>query len=88
MEQKGLSQNAQCISHFAGINPAQKDPIVSMGLPSPIKVNSADCKYRVTLLIPRMDWDLLKKRKRRLKKDTAELLEFLLKRHQRGNEKF
>ena len=60
-----------------------------MGLPSTpsIKVNSADCKYRVTLLIPRMDWNLLKKRKRRLQKSSAELLEFLLKRHQRGNEK-
>ena len=54
---------------------------------SSIKVNSADCKYRVTLLIPRVDWNLLEKRKRRLKKDTAELLEFLLKRHQRGHEK-
>ena len=52
-----------------------------------IKVNSADCKYRVTLLIPRMDWNLLKKRKRRLQKSSAELLEFLLKRHQRGDEK-
>ena len=60
-----------------------------MGLASApsIKVNSSDCKYRVTLLIPSMDWNLLEKRKRRLKKDTAELLEFLLKRHQRGNEK-
>ena len=58
-----------------------------MGLPSPIKVNSADCKYRVTLLIPRMDWKLLEKRKRRLQKNTAELLEFLLKRHQRGDQK-
>ena len=60
-----------------------------MGLtPAPsIKVNSADCKYRVTLLIPRMDWNLLEKRKRRLKKNSAELLEFLLKRHQQGDEK-
>ena len=58
-----------------------------MGLPSPIKINSADCKYRVTLLIPRMDWNLLEKRKRRLQKSNAELLEFLLKRHQRGNER-
>ena len=62
-------------------------PIVSMGLPSPIKINSADCKYRVTLLIPSMDWNLLEKRKRRLQKSSAELLKFLLKRHQRGNEK-
>ena len=60
-----------------------------MGLASApsIKINSADCKYRVTLLIPCMDWDLLKKRKRRLRKSNAELLKFLLKRHQRGNEK-
>ena len=60
-----------------------------MGLASAssIKINSADCKCRVTLLIPRMDWNLLEKRKRRLKKDTAELLEFLLKRHQRGDQK-
>ena len=62
-----------------------------MGLPSfptsSIKVNSADCKYRVTLLIPRMDWNLLEKRKKRLKKSNAELLEFLLKRHQRGDQK-
>ena len=86
MEQKGLSQNAQCISHFAGINPAQKDPIVSMGLTSApsIKVNSADSKCGVTLLIPRQDWNLLEKRKRRLQKSSAELLKFLLKRHQRG----
>ena len=54
---------------------------------SSIKVNSADCKYRVTLLIPRMDWNLLEKRKRRLQKSSAELLKFLLKRHQQGNEK-
>ena len=60
---------------------------ISMRLPSPIKINSADCKCRVTLLIPHRDWKLLERRKRRLKKDTAELLEFLLKRHQRGNEK-
>ena len=60
-----------------------------MGLTSvsSIKINSADCKYRVTLLIPRMDWDLLEKRKKRLQKSSAEFLEFLLKRHQRGNEK-
>ena len=59
-----------------------------MGLASSsIKINSADCKYRVTLLIPSMDWNLLEKRKRRLQKSSAELLEFLLKRHQRGNEK-
>ena len=61
-----------------------------MGLLSPassIKINSADCKYRVTLLIPRRDWNLLEKRKRRLQKSNAELLKFLLKRHQRGNEK-
>ena len=59
-----------------------------MGLTSAsIKVNSADCKYRVTLLIPRMDWNLLEKRKKRLQKSSAELLKFLLKRHQRGNEK-
>ena len=58
-----------------------------MGLPSPIKINSANCKCRVTLLIPRMDWDLLEKRKRRLQKSSAEFLEFLLKRHQRGDEK-
>ena len=60
-----------------------------MGLASApsIKVNSADCKYRVTLLIPRMDWNLLEKRKRRLQKSSAELLKFLLKRHQRENEK-
>ena len=55
---------------------------------SPIKISSADCKCRVTLLIPRMDWNLLEKRKRRLQKSNAELLKFLLKRHQRGNEKF
>ena len=62
---------------------------MSMGLASApsININSADCKYRVTLLIPRMDWDLLEKRKRRLQKSSAELLEFLLKRHQRGDEK-
>ena len=60
-----------------------------MGLASApsIKINSADCKYRVTLLIPSMDWNLLEKRKRRLQKSNAELLKFLLKRHQRGNEK-
>ena len=60
-----------------------------MGLTSApsIKVNSADCKYRVTLLIPHKDWSLLEKRKRRLQKSSAELLKFLLKRHQRGNEK-
>ena len=60
-----------------------------MGLTSTpsIKINFADCKYRVTLLIPRMDWNLLEKRKRRLQKSNAELLKFLLKRHQRGNEK-
>ena len=60
-----------------------------MGLTSApsIKVNSAGYKYRVILLIPHRDWKLLERRKRRLKKDTAELLEFLLKRHQRGNEK-
>ena len=62
---------------------------INMGMASApsIKVNSADCKYRVTLLIPRMDWNLLEKRKRRLQKSSAELLKFLLKRHQRGNEK-
>ena len=67
----------------------KKRPLINMGLASApsIKVNSADCKYRVTLLIPRMDWNLLEKRKRRLQKSSAELLEFLLKRHQRGNEK-
>ena len=60
-----------------------------MGLASApsIKINSADCKYRVTLLIPSMDWNLLEKRKRRLQKSSTELLKFLLKRHQRGNEK-
>ena len=61
-----------------------------MGLLSPassIKINSADCKCRVTLLIPHRDRNLLEKRKRRLQKSNAELLEFLLKRHQRGNEK-
>ena len=67
----------------------KKRPYISMGTASApsIKVNSAGYKYRVTLLIPRMDWSLLERRKRRLKKDTAELLEFLLKRHQQGNEK-
>ena len=54
---------------------------------SPIKINSANYKCRVTLLIPRMDWNLLEKRKRRLQKSSAELLKFLLKRHQRRNEK-
>ena len=54
---------------------------------SSINIDSADCKCRVTLLIPRIDWGLLEKRKRRLKKSSAELLEFLLKRHQQGNEK-
>ena len=60
-----------------------------MGLASApsIKINSADCKCRVTLLIPHWDWNLLEKRKRRLQKGNAELLKFLLKRHQRGNEK-
>ena len=62
-----------------------------MGLPSfptsSVKINSADCKCRVTLLIPRMGWKRLEKRKRRLQKSSAELLKFLLKRHQRGNEK-
>ena len=60
-----------------------------MGLASApsVKINSADCKCRVTLLIPRMDWGLLEKRKRRLQKSSAELLKFLLKRHQRGDEK-
>ena len=58
-----------------------------MGLASSIRINSADCKCRVTLLIPRMDWNLLEKRKRRLQKSSAELLKFLLKRHQRGDEK-
>ena len=62
-------------------------PLISMGLASSIKISSADCKCRVTLLIPRRDWNLLEKRKRRLQKSSAELLEFLLKRHQRGNEK-
>ena len=60
-----------------------------MGLASApsIKINSADCKCRVTLLIPRMEWNLLERRKRRLKKSSAELLKFLLKRHQQGDEK-
>ena len=66
-------------------------PLISMGLTSiptsSIKINSADCKCRVTLLLPRRDWNLLEKRKRRLKKSNAELLEFLLKRHQRGDQK-
>ena len=54
---------------------------------SSIKINSVDCKCRVTLLIPHREQNLLEKRKRRLQKSNAELLEFLLKRHQRGNEK-
>ena len=60
-----------------------------MGLASvpSIKISSADCKCRVTLLIPHRDWNLLEKRKRRLQKSSAELLEFLLKRHQRGDQK-
>ena len=57
-----------------------------LSVPS-IKISSADCKCRVTLLIPCMGWNLLEKRKRRLQKSSAELLEFLLKRHQQGDEK-
>ena len=58
--------------------------------PSPtssINLESADYKSSATLLIPHQYWNLLEKRKRRLRKNIAELLEFFIKRHQRGDEK-
>ena len=54
---------------------------------SSINLESADYKSSATLLIPHQCWDLLEKRKKKLDKSNAELLEFFIKRHQRGDEK-
>ena len=54
---------------------------------SSIKLEAGNYKSNVTLLIPHTDWNLLEKRKRRLKKSTAALLEIFIKRHQRRDEK-
>ena len=56
-----------------------------MGLsPSSIKLKSKDSRSSVTLLIPYAYERLLEKRKRRLRKSTAQILEILMKRHQRA----
>ena len=54
---------------------------------SSIKLEAMHTNSSVTLLIPHKDCYLLEKRKRRLKKSTAELLELFIKRNQRGDEK-